>query len=271
MDLSCHFVLCIEGMTGAGKTTLLRKVEEEGFPVVYADEIIFSLLHLPPTQRQIQWILKWFSVVAERLKTTATSRERPLIVDRSPFAGAMYWPENGRPQLAVNLIYDILRENKLRPYIVCMKQRRKTLLKRIQKRAAEQQVERKSTTEHEHRNTLNEFDLKWFDTVLQRFNNEWKHLWHTHIRVKDTAHILHLFQENFVSPFDYGAELVRAQNKLPQTYYHLPMLHGKVQDTEIIENIGKLHPILHEIFEREDYIIPAVKKNTKVTWTLVSD
>lgn len=271
MDLSSHYVLCIEGMTGVGKTTLAKKLEEEGFPVVYADEIIFSLLHLPPTQRQVQWILKWFSVVAERLQTTSTSRERPLIVDRSPFAGAMYWPESGRPQLAIHLIGEILKENKLRPYIVCMKQRRKVLLKRIKRRASEQQAERKDAAEHDCRESLNEFDESWFDAVLQRFNNEYSHLWHSHIRLKDTKHLLRVFQSGFLSPFDFELKLPRSDNKLPQTYYNLPMLHGKKEDMEVIYSIGQLHPVLHEIFKGQTYNIPAVDANAKITWTMPSN
>ena len=234
MDLSSHYVLCIEGMTGVGKTTLAIKLEKEGFPVVYADEIIFSLLHLPPTQRQVQWILKWFSVVSQRLKTTVTSRERPLIVDRSPFAGAMYWPESGRPRLAINLISEILKENNLQPYIVCMKHRRKVLLKRIKRRASDQQAERKDETEHGCRESLNEFDGNWFDAVLQRFNNEYRHLWHSHIRLKDTKHLLRVFQSGFTSPFDFELKLLRSPNELPQSYCHLHMLPSEEEGVEVV-------------------------------------
>ena len=267
---SDHFVLCIEGMTGVGKTTLARTMESLGYSVVYADEIIFSLLHLPPTQRQVRWISEWFSVVSKRLETTVTSRERPLIVDRSPFAGAMYWPEGGRPGVAIDLVRELLRESGLGIFTVCMKQRRKTLLRRIEKRSKVQRAEQEGKGEHESRQTLNEFDVGWFDTVLRRFNYDYRNLWDAYEKVANADKLLQLFQSDMVSPFTYEMKMDRQFGNAARI--HDVRMKQKAEPFStaamchfIVDEIGVLHPILHEIFSSarfgNTFHIPPVSSN----------
>lgn len=250
-------LLCLEGMTGVGKTTIAKQFESKGYHVIYADELIFKLTRYDPVERQLRWILKWFELVREQLAKKIATKERPLIVDRSPYAGAMYWP-NQRNKFAVDIVRELLVESKLSIFMLCLTAPRKTILERIEKRSSVQKSARDD--EHNCRASLKEFDAKWFNTVLNRFNHDYKHIWHISRSVKNADHALEIF--NFYqTPFSFFLTMERELHAFPQFIANFEDLQTTF-DESIVDSFNvssKSH---------EDIIIPEVKNNNEATWEM---
>lgn len=256
--IKSKMLMCLEGMTGVGKTTIAKEFESKGYRVIYADELIFKLTRYDPVERQIRWILKWFELVRKELAKDISTKERPLIVDRSPYAGAMYWP-NQRNKFAVDIVRELLTESKLSLFILCLTAPRKTILERIEKRSSEQQNTKDE--EYSSRASLKEFDVKWFNTVLNRFNHDYKHIWHISRSVKDADHALEIF--NFYqTPFSFFLNMERELHAFPQLIANFEDLQRNT-DESIVDSVA-----LHSLSKNyTDIIIPEVKFK-EATWEM---
>ena len=175
--------------------------------MVYADQIILKLSHLPPVERQIRWILTWFDMAKAARINKAEGDTRPIIVDRSPFAGALYYPKDDISSALV-IVRDLLQCHKMCIMTICMKDDSDLVKERIQHRLNDDLTSEDAAA----RDALSEFDDDYFKKMWRRFYIDYSYLF-DFVGKYDEKTLLQTYEDYkdslLVTPFTYGVDMER--------------------------------------------------------------
>ncbi len=191
------FIICLDGVHGVGKTTLCDTFRASGYKVFSGDAIIFKHLKKSQTHRQISWISEYFTELKRALKKNG-KKNKPLIVDRSPFAGALYSSANLIVP-TLEIVKTIIEENDLKLFNVLMYRESACVKQQILKRAVHS-----SENDVKARQDLNEFDESYFDTIYHRFYREYNNIFDCTIEDASMQSVIDQFNVQSHCVFEYA-------------------------------------------------------------------